>query len=69
MKMITPHFAEHELCCKHCGKLPPAGMSIALMEGLEKLRALLDRPVYVSSGYRCPAHNFNVGGVSDSQHV
>ncbi len=34
------------------------------------VRSLLgDLPVYVTSGYRCDALNYEVGGVPDSQHL
>lgn len=38
-------------------------------ELLECVRALLQRPVIVSSGYRCPALNQAVGGTPGSAHV
>lgn len=37
--------------------------------GLENVRAILGKPVIVSSGYRCPALNDAVGGQADSQHL
>lgn len=36
---------------------------------LEPLRLELGMPVHVSSGYRCPELNREVGGTPDSQHV
>lgn len=49
---------------------PPKGMDNKLLLLLEKLRYNLDNhPVIINSGYRTPAHNKRVGGVSDSQHV
>lgn len=36
---------------------------------LEAVRTLLDRPLIVSSGYRCSALNAALGGVSTSAHV
>ena len=35
---------------------------------LEPLRTQIDRPIYISSGYRCPRLNAAVGGVAKSQH-
>ena len=41
-----------------------------LCEGLEKVRhALGDRPITISSGYRCPALNRAVGGAVASAHM
>ena len=36
---------------------------------MERLRALLQFPISISSWYRSPALNFEVGGVSTSQHL
>lgn len=35
----------------------------------EDIRALTGHPIFVSSGYRCPALNKAVGGASKSQHM
>lgn len=40
-----------------------------LAMGLEQVRALLGVPMHIDSGYRCPALNKAVGGVSNSAHV
>lgn len=36
---------------------------------LEPLRAHMNRPIAISSGYRCPRLNALVGGVNASQHM
>lgn len=36
---------------------------------LEAIRALQDRPIVVTSGYRCPELNRAVGGASNSAHM
>jgi len=40
-----------------------------LAYGLEQVQALLEKPLAISSGYRCPALNTAVGGSPGSQHV
>ena len=35
---------------------------------LDRIREEVGQPVYILSGYRCPSHNAEVGGVLDSQH-
>jgi uncharacterized protein YcbK (DUF882 family) len=40
-----------------------------LIASLEELRELSGGPIYVNSGYRCPAHNRAVGGSENSYHV
>lgn len=44
-------------------------MSKILLARLDKLREIYGYPIMVSCGYRCPYHNAEVGGVSNSQHV
>ena len=36
---------------------------------LELVRKALDKPIIITSGYRCPALNARVGGVSTSAHT
>ncbi len=50
---------------------PPASVENLrrLADGLEQVQALLNNPLSISSGYRCPALNIAVGGSAGSQHV
>lgn len=42
----------------------------ALIENvLDPLREAYGKPIYVNSGYRCPALNKAVGGASNSEHL
>ncbi len=52
--MLSSHFTEEELRCKCCGALV---VDDRLIQLLEKIRSLVDAPVVVTSGYRCPRHN------------
>lgn len=36
---------------------------------LDPLRESFGKPLFISSGYRCPKLNKKVGGVSNSQHI
>lgn len=67
--MLSEHFSESEMSCHHCGQLPAGGISGVLLDGLERLRTIVGKPIYVTNAYRCPEHNAAVGGVSNSQHV
>jgi hypothetical protein len=40
-----------------------------LADKMEKIRAILEVPVTITSGFRCTALNAAVGGVSDSAHL
>ena len=69
---ITEHFSWYEAVCRHCGQLPPdlEPNVIATAEMAERIRALLgDRPMRISSWYRCPEHNAEVGGAKNSMHL
>jgi len=66
-RWLGPHFVESEFACRCCGMVR---VNIRLVHMLEALRARLGgRPVIVTSGYRCPAHNRAVGGARLSQHL
>ena len=68
--MYTPkYFSLDEFECPCCGKLPPDGMDDNLLEVLDKICEAIGLPLYVSSGYRCPAHNAECGGAENSQHL
>ncbi len=44
-------------------------VSSALVRKLEELRAAIGKPIQITSGYRPPAYNRMVGGVSNSAHI
>ena len=79
MTPLSPHFSLEELTrSATAGRLgidntpPPDCVQRlrALCEDvLERIRSLLDQPVRVNSGYRCPELNAAVGGSTHSQHL
>lgn len=62
---LTENFKLIELQCPCCHtvKIHPK-----LVQRLQELRSALGRPLRVTSGYRCAAHNDEVGGVTNSLH-
>lgn len=60
------HFARHEFRCPCCGR---GAVSLALVLALEDVRSLYGRPVRITSGWRCAAHNARVGGHPQSRHL
>ena len=65
------YFARKEFACK-CGQYCdgyPAKMQRDVVELADRAREELRGVGFVSSGLRCPRHNANVGGVSDSRHL
>lgn len=66
---LSPHFSASELRCK-CGGSHDTKADTLLIEKLEKLReTLCCSRIIVNSGYRCPAHDKNVGGSGSGQHT
>jgi uncharacterized protein YcbK (DUF882 family) len=63
---LSPHFSKSEMACRCCGEL---NIKMRLVDALEKLRNLAGRAIVIHDGYRCRAHNQEVGGVTDSEHV
>jgi len=63
---LSPHFSKSELACHCCGTLK---IEQRLLDALEQLRSLAQRPLVIHDAYRCPAHNQAVGGVIDSEHT
>jgi len=59
------NFKLKEFRCRHCGKLK---LNINLLLKLEVLRKQTG-PLIINSGYRCPIHNKNVGGITNSEHL
>lgn len=62
----SEHFTFREFRSKGNGWIK---VDRALLQGLERYRRLLGRPVTIVSGYRDPAHNAAVGGAPNSQHL
>jgi hypothetical protein len=62
---LSQHFVSKEFACHHCGETK---VNIELIIALEKLRSLVNAPIVITSGYRCPLHNKVVGGARNSQH-
>ena len=59
-------FSEAEMACRcNCGALPDA----AFMVWLEQVRQVYGKPMVVTSGARCEAHNRIVGGEQNSAHT
>ena len=66
------YYKEKEFVCRCCGELPPfarANLEALVNEVLDPLREAYGKPIVVNSGYRCPKHNKEVGGVNGSQHM
>jgi uncharacterized protein YcbK (DUF882 family) len=66
---ITDHFQLAEFVCR-CGSCQIQRLDILLPLMLEDLRkAIGDRALNITSGYRCPLWNKQQGGANDSAHL
>ena len=66
MKYEVEHFKPEEFLCPCCKR---GGVSWLLVLWLDLLRRAWGGPVRVNSGFRCAAHNREVGGVPHSRHL
>ena len=62
---IAKYFRLSEFACPCCRRVM---LHPKLLRELVELRNILERPVYITSGYRCPGYNREVGGVQNSYH-
>ena len=64
---LSKYFSRWEVACKcGCGLM---NIDSSLLEVLDKIRELLDRPLITTSACRCPIHNRTEGGKENSAHV
>jgi uncharacterized protein YcbK (DUF882 family) len=63
---LSIHFSKAEFACRCCGELR---IDKRLIDALEGLRSLAGQAILIHDGYRCPTHNQEVGGVTDSEHT
>ena len=71
--MTLKYFTKKEFDC-NCGACQSKGntgenMDIDFLIKLDKARDLAGVPFKINSGYRCPEHNKNVGGIKTSSHT
>ena len=67
-RRLTPNFLAREMICPCCNQ---EGIKDDLVFHLQMAHDMLPihRVMIVTSGYRCPAHNREVGGVEDSAYM
>jgi len=63
---IAEHFYLDEFQCPCCKQVMLHSLLLQKMKGL---RYKIQKPVIITSGYRCPAYNLKVGGVKNSYHL
>lgn len=65
---LTPHFTAEELGALEAPEQYQGNLR-RLAYLLEELRVIAGGPLVVSSAYRTPEHNAEIGGVADSRHL
>lgn len=66
-KALSKNFKAREFDCK-CAACEQTAVDEKLVEYLQKIRDHFGVPVTITSGYRCPLHNAEVGGAAKSKH-
>lgn len=75
LTQITKNFNFEEFLCKcpRCaGKLPSKAIQANIIKTIHTLQPIRDKTgkaFTVNCGFRCPAHNKEVGGVANSVHM
>ncbi|MDW7660600.1 MAG: D-Ala-D-Ala carboxypeptidase family metallohydrolase [Bacillota bacterium] len=64
---ISPNFILREFQCKDGSH--QVAIHHQLLEKLQQLRDMAQKPVLITSGYRNPSHNAKVCGSSTSRHL
>ena len=65
---LSAHFNSTEFDCHGSGCCSQTLINEQLIEYLEKIREHFGKPITITSAYRCPTHNRNVGGATGSRH-
>ena len=63
---IAEYFSLYEFECPCCRRVM---LSPDLLARLNHLRGVINRPIYINSGYRCKEENHRVGGAPRSYHL
>jgi uncharacterized protein YcbK (DUF882 family) len=63
---IAPYFNLSEFACPCCKRVMLHPM---LLNKLVEFRAIIKKPIYITSGYRCLEYNQKVGGIKSSYHL
>lgn len=69
---VTRSFRADEVCCKCeacAAQLDVLVPSPSIMTRLQSIRDSVNKPIVVSAGVRCLAHNQAIGGAHDSRHL
>lgn len=63
---ISENFMLDEFQCTCCQRVI---LHNELLKKLQNLRTKIEKPIIITSGYRCPSYNEGVGGAKRSYHL
>jgi len=63
---ISKNFKLSEFSCKCCGSVK---IDTEVVKKLQLMRDKIQKPIIITSAYRCPKHNQEVGGAENSYHT
>lgn len=66
---LSKNFKASEFSCHGGGCCKTVMIDELLVEYLQKIRDHFGKSITITSAYRCPVHNRNVGGATGSRHV
>jgi len=66
---LSAHFSRWEFAEHGSGALPAGYPVKALVDHLELVRSLINRPLPIVSGYRSIEYNRRIGGARHSRHI
>jgi uncharacterized protein YcbK (DUF882 family) len=68
--LMSAHFSINEMQCS-CSRehISPPPINKILLEVLEELRTSFQKPIIVTSAYRCSEHNASIDGAKNSFHI
>lgn len=64
--MTKNYFSRKEECCPCCHE---GGLQSGFRDKLNQAREIAGVPFVLNSAFRCPEHNFDVGGSDTSSHM
>lgn len=66
---LSTNFTSKEFDCKGVGCCSSTPINSQLVEYLQQIRDHFNKPITITSGYRCTTHNKNIGGATGSRHT
>lgn len=63
---VSENFSIGEFACSCCHA---AFIDRDLLNKLQKFRSVINKPIRITSGYRCLLHNESIGGAKNSSHI